>query len=336
MGTPANDEKMARRIQALIAKAESTDSAAEAQTYFEKAQELMLQYSIDEAVLSAARPAEQRIKPTRIDGVIICPKGSHLEHEMRCLAQTLAVNLGCRPIFMGTYKNERVKHITATVVGYAADLRMFEMMYTALHLDLSSQLEPKPDVSKSFDENVYILHEAGVKWQRIADLMNGASIMREREGMKVERRPGTEEWWKAVRPSKQQPDVLVPWPDGHRLINAYKRYCREIGEEPRAIQSPVTYQRNFAEGYGNRISMRLWEMKRAAEKSAQPGTALALRQEDVDAAFDEFFPPENVVSGKTRNSRYIAEAYGAGKRAGDRANLNTTRAAGGAGRRQLG
>lgn len=317
------NNKIARRIQALIAKAEATDSLAEREACFERAQELMLQYSIDEAMLSAARPAAQRLKPTKLKGVILCAKGSPLEYQMQQLVMTLASNLGVRPIFHGTFKSERVQHITATVVGYESDLRLFEMMFTALHLDLSGQLDPKPDAAKSFDENVYILHEAGVKWRRIADLMNAAY---DSAGMSMGQ-PVLQVWRESVRPSKNQPDVLVPWPDGHRLINAYKRYCRSVGEKPRAIQSPVTYQRNFAEGYVTRISTRLWEMRKKAETSAQPGTALALRTEDVDAAFAEFFP--GAISGKMQRLRYLGEARDAGRAAGDRADLHANRATGG-------
>lgn len=44
-----------KRINALFAKAESTDSAEEAQALFAKAEELMLKHAIDRAALEAAR-----------------------------------------------------------------------------------------------------------------------------------------------------------------------------------------------------------------------------------------------------------------------------------------
>ena len=45
-----------KRINALFAKAESTDSAEEAQALFAKAEELMLKHAIDRATLEEARP----------------------------------------------------------------------------------------------------------------------------------------------------------------------------------------------------------------------------------------------------------------------------------------
>jgi hypothetical protein len=53
-------EKYADKIAKLLAKAESTKSSEEAEMLFAKAQELMSQYSIDEAMLNASRAAGQR------------------------------------------------------------------------------------------------------------------------------------------------------------------------------------------------------------------------------------------------------------------------------------
>jgi hypothetical protein len=328
-------ESMLRKIQALINKAEGTDNPDEAQSYFAKAEELMAQYAVSEAMLNASRPTQQRTKPVIVRGVPVCARGP-LEDFISALPHRMSSYMNVRTIYSGLGKRWDPKYyrqVTMDVVGYQSDIDAFVLLYTALHLDLSGQLEPKPDLARTFDENVYIMHEAGVKWKRICDLMNAHSIMRMNEGAGILRRPGTEEWWSSVRPSKSQPDYLVPWPDGHRLISAYKRWCAEIGDTPRTVQTPVTYQRNFIEGYASKIIDRLWEAKRAAEKNAT-GTALVLRRDSVDDAYAEFFP--DAKSGRTVRAKYDAEAVQRGRTAGANADLNGRRTGAGTSRPSLG
>lgn len=317
-------DRMLAKVQALIAKAEATDNTAEAETYFAKAEQLMTQYQISEAMLEATRPAAQRMKPGR-KYVAVCEK-SHLDDQFVDLVQRLAVHYGCRVLFYGL-GYDYARDISVDVHGFESALRSFELSYTALHLDLARQLTPKPDPSRSFDENVYVLHEAGVKWRDIADAMNRTYNEISSGSISDEDTPARRQakaWRAAVRESKKEPGVLVPWPDGHRLINAYKRWCAEIGDAPRAIQSPVTYQRNFAEGYVNRVAYRLREMRRKEERAAGAGSALVLRQDAVDEAFEETHPDRDTYNGR-RAVRYLEEARTAGDEAGQRADLGGTR-----------
>ncbi|MDP9441581.1 MAG: DUF2786 domain-containing protein, partial [Actinomycetota bacterium] len=46
------DDRILSRVRALLAKAESTEFAPEAEAFTEKAQELMARYAIDDPVLS--------------------------------------------------------------------------------------------------------------------------------------------------------------------------------------------------------------------------------------------------------------------------------------------
>lgn len=315
-------DKMLERVRALLAKAESTDSQQESDALQAKANELMLKYAIEEAELEATRPAAQRMVPEKIE-VDICPRDSHLTDQLSYLAGYVAAHFRCQIVFYGLGKNSWALNVRAIVVGFPTDLRFFEMLFTSLHLHLSGHLEPKPDPQKSFDENVYIMHDAGVKWKRIADLMNRAfSTIADIRYQVPEIRPEAAHWRKSVRPGKGEPDwALVPWPDGHRLINAYKRWCKEIGDTPRAIQSPVTYQRNAAEGYVQHIQIRLWEMRN--QEDEEPGTALALRTQDVIDAFREMFPDLEQAKPAAK-IRYDQEARAAGRRAAAQADLSTS------------
>ena len=56
---PVDLEAMTKRISALIAKADSTDSPEEAQAFYAKAEQLMLQYAIDRASLEKGSKVEK-------------------------------------------------------------------------------------------------------------------------------------------------------------------------------------------------------------------------------------------------------------------------------------
>jgi hypothetical protein len=129
-------------------------------------------------------------------------------------------------------------------------------------------------------------------------------------------------WRKSVRVGKGHSElVLVPWPDGARLKTAYRRHCALIGETPRAIVSPINFQRNFAGSYVQRIAIRLWEMR---QKNTGVGTALVRRQEDVTEAFAEMFPDlkQNKLEFK---ERFDAEAQRAGRESANKADLGGTK-----------
>lgn len=121
------DERMLSRIRALLAKAEATEYAEEAEALSARAQELMAKYSIDQALLAADsgredQPAGRRIA---IDNPYEGPKTS--------LLQAVAMANRCRVIWS---KNVGL----ATVVGFGADLDAVELLFTSLLVQADSAM----------------------------------------------------------------------------------------------------------------------------------------------------------------------------------------------------
>lgn len=312
------EEDILRKVRALMERANHASTPDEEKDTARKmADELMLKYAIEQAVLDESRPAESRAKPELVY-FDICEAGNPLWRQLTDIAGLLASHCRCRDVYRGLQADGRYG-VQIGLIGYSADLRYFEMLFTSLILQLGANLEPKPNPSKTLAENVYLMHEAGVKWRRIAVLLN-----RTHDEMETvaDVNGACARWRKEVRPSKDQPQLLIPWPDGHRLINLYRKHCKEIGEEPRAITSPVAYQRNFAESFFFGISDRLWEMN---QRNQSVGTALALRTEAVNEMYAEQFSDVKSLKKKRKGLRYEGAARKAGRKAAEEADLGLRR-----------
>jgi Protein of unknown function (DUF2786) len=113
------DERMLSRIRALLAKAESTEFAEEAEALSGRAQELMAKYSIDHALLAAEAgqaetPGGRRIA---VDNPYEAPKAT--------LLQTVAQANRCRVVWSRELG-------LVTVIGFPADLDAVELLFTSL------------------------------------------------------------------------------------------------------------------------------------------------------------------------------------------------------------
>jgi hypothetical protein len=113
------DERMLSRIRALLAKAESTEFAEEAEALSGRAQELMAKYSIDHALLAAETgqaetPGGRRIA---VDNPYEAPKAT--------LLQIVAQANRCRVVWSKELG-------LVTVIGFPADLDAVELLFTSL------------------------------------------------------------------------------------------------------------------------------------------------------------------------------------------------------------
>ncbi|MFJ3696624.1 DUF2786 domain-containing protein [Streptomyces sp. NPDC090052] len=107
------------RIRALLAKAEATDYAAEAEALSGKAQELMARHSIDEARLAADGHGTDTPAACRI-GV-----DAPYETAKAVLLDAVATANRCRAVWNSAFG-------FSTVVGFEPDLEVVELLHTSL------------------------------------------------------------------------------------------------------------------------------------------------------------------------------------------------------------
>jgi hypothetical protein len=280
-------DKVLDRVRKLIERAtHPATPEQEAESAQAMADKFMIDYAIEQADLDASRPAEMRATP-EVLRMEMCGAGSPFKDQLYQMSGNLVDLCRLEAVYHGLKGRWGVD---MTLVGYPADLRYFQMLYTSLFLQLHANLEPKLDPKKGLDENVYILHEAGVSYRRMVHMLfPEIPHYRESEIKKA----------------------------GGRCKSAYRRWCKKIGEEPRAIVSPVTYQRNFAIGFTNQIYYRIAKMMADRPTSG----ALALRYESVKEKHNELFPKVGKPL-KPKEVRYNDEAIAAGREAADRADLS--------------
>ena len=111
--------RVLKRIRALLAKAEATDHAAEAETFTAKAQDLMTRHAIDEALLAAAGDGAVTVVARRV----------HLQSPYAAtktsLLNAVATANRCKVIYFD-------RLAIATVVGVPLDIDQVEMLFISL------------------------------------------------------------------------------------------------------------------------------------------------------------------------------------------------------------
>ncbi len=116
--TTGHDPKQLTRIRALLAKAEATDYAEEAESFTGKAQELMARYAIDEALLADPRgQIDVRARRIHLDDPYAAEKAS--------LLHVCAQAQHCQAILF-------LQVGMVTIVGPPTELDLTEMLYTSL------------------------------------------------------------------------------------------------------------------------------------------------------------------------------------------------------------
>lgn len=114
------DERLLRRLRAMLAKAESTDFPEEAEALTARAQELMARHSIDRALLAATDPAAKETPYGRRIGI-----DNPYESPKAVLLTVVAEANRCRSIWSRELG-------FCTVLGFPSDLDAVELLFTSL------------------------------------------------------------------------------------------------------------------------------------------------------------------------------------------------------------
>lgn len=152
------------RIRALLAKAESTEFAEEAEALTAKAQQLMARYSIDEALLAAGTEGGG-------DGPGACRIGVEEPYAdaKAVLLDAVAAANRCRSVWSADFG-------FSTVVGFDADLDAVELLYTSLLLQATTAMNRAADRrhlrdrsrrTKDFRQSFLVAYAARIR-QRLA------------------------------------------------------------------------------------------------------------------------------------------------------------------------
>ena len=122
---------MLGRIRKLLAKAERAGTPEEAQTYTEKAVELMARHGVDAALLAAAQPGSDEIGISRVELADPYSAG-----KARLLGWTAAA-LRCRAVL---HQAGGGRVTAVTVFGFASDRERVEVLFTSLLVQAVGQL----------------------------------------------------------------------------------------------------------------------------------------------------------------------------------------------------
>lgn len=123
-----NRQKWAKRIEALLAQAESTTHEEEAATFMAKAQDLMTRYAIDEAELAAQDPA-RKTRPTTIT-IEFGKFGSGIKAKRTLLAGVAEVNR-CKVWMHGGRK-------FMSIAGFEEDVEFVQMLFNSILIQMES------------------------------------------------------------------------------------------------------------------------------------------------------------------------------------------------------
>lgn len=287
--------KKLAQVRALLDKAASTNFEEERDALQKKADELMTVYMIGEWELEFAKPAGQRERP-ELRTVEYGQTGDYfVDQELAKLFQYFVSHCNCK---MGWYGWNEAK-----VVGYAADLDYLDMLFTSIRLHMALTMNPRADANLSIEENVVMLKETGMKWQRVYDLLIAAFPGHERLAKAYCPKDDQDPWHlhgrnceAVTRPNGPPGEAafyyqsIVPKSVGVWFTKVYTEYCKKHGR-PRTYADPTVYRRSYVTGYVDRIYTRLIQMRRLRDvHTTGKELVLAGRDDDLLEFLYENFP----------------------------------------------
>ncbi len=273
--TEAPIDTMLRRVQALLRQADHPNtSATEAQTFRNKAEALMMQYRIDEAML--AQQPDSGITP-KWGSFTVCAYRSPYSNQYTSIARNVIDHCGARGVVDsntcgGSWDQYDLWTVEATFVGFESDIRLVEALYTECFLAFQSRLEPKVDRTKTDGDNIRRLRQSGMEWNRITRLL-----------------------W-----NEEEHRFIV------RARRLFLKECAAVGESPDDFlgmgNNMRVFRESYAAGFASELRYRLQAMRASRGETSQ-GVVLAGREEAINEAFykkyPQYAPPKRLPVAET-------------------------------------
>lgn len=245
-------EAILRRVEALLAKAESTNFPEEAKSCRAKAEALMYQYRIEEAVLQKASPAGAKPEWSEI---VVSSAFSEYRTTYHWMASSVIAHFECKAAFY----NAGDGNFKMNVCGYASDLAFIDALWQSIRLAFADRMEPKVDPALGDRVNAYRLRKAGIEGRRIAQLIYG----RDDKPLRVKVRGFFKD------------EAIARGEDPEPLLGR--------GNSVKA------YRASYARAFEDELWRRLNYMRQARGEQSQ-GLVLAGRTDNIAEAFYEKYP----------------------------------------------
>lgn len=247
-------DDMMRKVEGLLAKADSTDSDEEAATLRAAAERIMIRHKIVEEDLLQRGDLKQDDLHVLFKEVRAYPMNAKYASVYQSLMSYAVHHADCYGVWTGYdwSTGDRVM----TIVGYEADIRYAEALYMGARLLFADRMEPKVDPSLSDQENVYRLRSAGLERRKVAEMMG---------------------WVKG----------------GAKVTRLYKAACDERGEDP-ALTGRGTSVKDFKDAYTDAFTLEFWtrlyNAKNAIDQETGGGLVLHGRLDRIKEAAYQRWP----------------------------------------------
>lgn len=323
------EEKILDRVAKLLERANHKNTGApERDACLKKADALMMQHQIDEAMLSARTAGRSAPAEPIIADATFVSKEDEFFGVLGKIASTFAGLCKVRIIITTKYEkdeNDRIVFLDSgpqiltglKICGFPDDASYFQMLWTSAFLVFSDKLNPRWNNSETLAWNIRQQKESGVKWGSIYDLAkaNGWSGWRRAGRVPVDTPVIDVELDKTraevgrlnhdIPPSWTQYVSRCPADKGY-FKKLYELQCRHDDvEATNHTQRNEAYRESYAYGFLAEIQQRVVEMDRIRRTAVANtgGAQLALRDRSLIVLdfFNNMFPSTEYVKHAPRH-----------------------------------
>lgn len=275
-------DDMLRKIRAIMAKAnDASVTPEEAETFRAKADELMNKFVIEEWELEQSGGTIEQPEARDVD--ITWWLDSQINRDVRSslwsLMQACYDHSRCKIAYhKQNYANGMY---TIKVVGYPSDMDYADLLFTSLSIQMTGQVDPKPDPALDWYDNAVRMREAGLTWETIIRRMAQADLLPDRY--------------------RDDPYSKTTY---HGLSNTVKRrYGKKF------VAQHSTWARSFCEGFTSHMWTRFYKLRKDADAPGDNRFALAIvdRAKVVEALLNELFPKPEEKPTKGRKGSYAVD-----------------------------